>query len=445
MHYALQSGKTNIRQTGKRMKGAQTRRSVPGGLGVAACGGAEHTRLVKATQCQDAIRDGSYLARPVPELCWQGGPSAHRNRFGAYSRFWRRLTPPLKRSTTRIWWPKPAFWTAAAFTEWYGHYANVPDSGTVLQSLKPFPQYGGVGSTWAPLGASWYDALQVKTTKRFSHGLDATLSYAFSKTLNNHAGAGDLTKRSTFKSLDAGDRPHLLTISINYTTEPIGFMKTNRIARTLLAGWSIGSVLQYQSGPLLGTPGSNNSLNTYLPGYSTRQFRVPGAPLYLKDINGSIDPTQDVVLNPAAWSDQAPGVFGTGTAYWSDFRGKRRPVESASIGKRFSIKEHVALSIQAEFFNVFNRNEAVSDPSTGSPSNPPTRDNLGRLTGGFGYMNYTAVTSNSVGGTLPAPRMGQIVARNPVLAALTEAGRCPRAPARSLYFYLGRTIWQCRS
>ena len=203
-----------------------------------------------------------------------------------------------------------------------------------------------------------------------------------------------------------------MTTSINYTTQAYGFLKTNGVARTLLAGWSVGAVLQYLSGPLLGTPGSNNSLGTYLPGYSTRQFRTPGVPLYLKDINGKIDPTQDVVLNPAAWTDQAPGVFGTGTVYYSDFRGKRRPVESASIGKRFPIRgERASLSIRAEFFNIFNRNEVVSDPSTGSPSNPPTRDNLGRLTGGFGYMNYTAVTSNSVGGTLPAPRTGQIVAR----------------------------------
>jgi hypothetical protein len=291
-------------------------------------------------------------------------------------------------------------------------YANFPDSGTVLQSLKPFPQYSGVGSSWAPLGSSWYDALQVKVTKRMSHGLDATLAYAFSKTLNSYSGNGDLTKRSTFKSLDPNDRPHLLTMSFNYMTQPVGFLKHNRVASAVLAGWNIGSVLQYQSGPLLAAPSSNNSLGTYLPGYATRQFRVPGVPLYQKDINGKIDPTQDIILNPAAWTDQAAGVFGTGTVYYSDLRGKRRPVESMSIGKRFPLhKEGVFLAVRAEFFNIFNRNEVVSDPSTGSPSNPPTRDNLGRLTGGFGYMNYTAVSSNSVGGTFPAPRSGQIVIR----------------------------------
>ena len=36
---------------------------------------------------------------------------------------------------------------------------------------------------WAPLGNSWYDSLQTKLTKRFSHGLDATVNYTRSKNL----------------------------------------------------------------------------------------------------------------------------------------------------------------------------------------------------------------------------------------------------------------------
>jgi hypothetical protein len=298
---------------------------------------------------------------------------------------------------------------AAGFTK---PYPNFPDSGTVLQTLRPFPQYNNIGSLWAPLGASWYDALQLKLTKRFSHGLTALVSYSHSKTLDNFSGTGSLFNRRSFKSLSPNDRPNILSISADYTTPTAGFLKTNKFARTVLAGWTIGAILQYQSGPLLEAPGSNNSLGTYLPGQSTRQFRVPGQPLYLKDLNcGCIDPTQETVLNPAAWADQSAGVWGTSTHYYSDFRGQRRPVESISLGKRFPIRERLVFSIRAEFFNPFNRNEVVSDPSTGSPSNPPTRDKNGLLTGGFGYMNYTAITSNAVGGTLPAPRTGQIVAR----------------------------------
>ncbi|MCX6631271.1 MAG: TonB-dependent receptor [Candidatus Solibacter sp.] len=207
-------------------------------------------------------------------------------------------------------------------------YANFPDSGTVLQSLKPFPQYSGVGSTWTPLGHSWYDSLQVKVTKRTTHGLDATLAYAFAKTLNNFNGNGNILNRGDFKSLDPNDRRHLATISINYLTPAFGLVKNSRIARAALAGWSIGSVLQYQSGPLLATPGSTNSIGTYYPGSSSRQFRVPGQPLYQKDINGKIDPTQDIVLNPAAWSDQTTGVWGSRST---------ASAGSSAFGRSFSI------------------------------------------------------------------------------------------------------------
>ena len=139
--------------------------------------------------------------------------------------------------------------------------------------------------------------------------------------------------------------------------------------------------------------------------------RVPGVPLYLKDINcGCIDPTQETVLNPAAWQNQAPGVPGSNVAYYNDFRAQRRPVISGGIGKVFQIHEGVTFSIRAEFFNLFNMMESLANPSTGSPQNPVTRSN-GVLTGGFGYLNYTGIAGNSVSSSLPTPRTGQIVAR----------------------------------
>ena len=190
-----------------------------------------------------------------------------------------------------------------------------------------------------------------------------------------------------------------------------GFVRKNLWTRTLLAGWTIGAVNQYASGTLLAAPGSNNGIGTYLPGSSSREFRVAGQPLYIKDLNGKFDPTTQTVLNPAAWSDQAQGVFGSGTVYYSDFRGQRRPVESINLGKKFPIREKMSLSIRMEVFNPLNRNEVLSDPATGSPTLAPTRSPAGLLTGGFGYVNYTAITSNSVGGSFPSPRTAQLVAR----------------------------------
>jgi hypothetical protein len=191
-----------------------------------------------------------------------------------------------------------------------------------------------------------------------------------------------------------------------------GFTKKTKLTRTMLAGWTIGTVDQYSSGTLLAAPPSNNGIGTYLPGSSSREFRVPGQPLYTKNLNcNCFDPTTQTVLNPAAWQDQAQGVFGSGTVYYSDFRGQRRPVESINLGKKFPIRERMALTIRFEVFNPFNRLEVLSDPATSSPATAPTRSPAGLLTGGFGYVNYTAITSNSVGGTFPSPRTGQVVAR----------------------------------
>jgi hypothetical protein len=254
--------------------------------------------------------------------------------------------------------------------------------------------------------------LQAKLTKRFSHGLTFTGSYAFSKTLDSYEGNGNVFNRSDFKGFSVQDRPQILSVSVNYTIPAYGFARKNRFTRTLLAGWTIGTVDQYASGTLLPAPASNNGIGTYLPGSSSREIRVPGQSLYTKDLNcGCFDPTTQTVLNPAAWQDQAQGVWGVGTVYYTDFRGQRRPVESVNLGKQFVIREHMALSMRFEVFNPFNRNEVLSDPSTSSPGTAPTRSPAGLLTGGFGYVNYTAITSNSVGGNFPSPRTAQIVAR----------------------------------
>ena len=73
--------------------------------------------------------------------------------------------------------------TAVGLTQFLP-YANFPSSQTVRQALMPFPQYTGLLTpVGAPLGKNWYDALQTKVTKRFSHGLILNANYTYSKTL----------------------------------------------------------------------------------------------------------------------------------------------------------------------------------------------------------------------------------------------------------------------
>jgi len=131
--------------------------------------------------------------------------------------------------------------------------------------------------------------------------------------------------------------------------------------------------------------------------------RVPGVDLYLKDPNcHCIDPNKDFVLNPAAWTNPAPGTWGAAAPFHGDFRYERRPTEQMSIGRIFRVREKMSLQIRAEFFNIFNRTY-LANPSLTVPTQPQARNAAGAPTSGWGYINPTSLYTQ--------PRNGQLVAR----------------------------------
>lgn len=297
-------------------------------------------------------------------------------------------------------------------------YAGFVQTQSVAQSLRPFPQFTGLAVTGAPLGKTWYDSLQMKATKRFSHGLDFTWTYTYSKELmlgaDNDLGGGvmnDIFNRNTNKQLSSFSRPHIMVFAANYTFPKWG---VNRIVDTLAKDWTVGAVLQYSSGLPIQTPlspGNNNGTTLLRTTYATR---VDGQPLYLVDLNcGCYDPSRTVVLNPAAWTNTTAGTFSPSAAFYNDFRYRRRPGELMSAGRIFRIKEGVQFLIRAEFSNIFNRtlmSIAGSTVAQGGYVNPvttlgtaPTADSQGRYTAGFGTINTT--------GAVNGERQGTIVAR----------------------------------
>jgi hypothetical protein len=150
----------------------------------------------------------------------------------------------------------------------------------------------------APLGNSWYDSLQVKVTKRFSHGLDATAALTWQKELERTSVSNDVFNRKLQKRLAAGSQPLLFVTAFNYEVPKIG---PNTWVNLVASGWTIGGLLRYSSGALLPVPTTLNQINNQTFQPATVMSRVPGQPLFLKDLNcGCIDPRKDLVLNPAA-------------------------------------------------------------------------------------------------------------------------------------------------
>ena len=287
-------------------------------------------------------------------------------------------------------------------------YPGFPLTATVAQSLRPFPQFAdALAVRWAPLGNNWYDSLQVTLTKRFSRGLELTAAYTYQKELVLGSGgnpglpgpgANNVFNRDAQKSIASTSQPHIFVTGFTYVTPRWG---SNKFVRNLLGDWTIGGVLRYASGLPIPAPSSNNNLFPLLF-QSTRMNRVPGQPLFLKDPGcGCIDPRQDLVLNPAAWTDAPPGQFGQSAGFYNDYRWQRQASENMSLGRRFTIKEKLKFDIRAEFFNIFNRLN-LPMPSSGNPTATITRNPQRELSGGFGFIN-----PNNVGGQ----RNGQLVAR----------------------------------
>jgi hypothetical protein len=113
------------------------------------------------------------------------------------------------------------------------------------------------------------------------------------------------------------------------------------------------------------------------------------------------------LLNPAAWADPAPGQFGTGAPYYSDYRHARTPRENFAIGRTFRIGETGAsFNIRAEFTNIFNRVILVDSLlATTNARLTQTRNAAGLTTSGFGRIN----TASTPG--IATQRQGMIVGR----------------------------------
>ncbi|MEO5924863.1 MAG: carboxypeptidase-like regulatory domain-containing protein [Bryobacteraceae bacterium] len=301
-------------------------------------------------------------------------------------------------------------------------YSGFPTGASLAQALRPFPQFTGITNMkWVPTGKNWYDSLQIQGTKRYSHGLDFTSSFTWSRTFTLGTEAdistigpttppiNDAFNRNTNKYLSGLDQPFLFVIGANYTTPNLN---VNKFLAFAMKDWTFGTVLRYGSGFPIAAPLATTNLNSLLfretgPGNGGGTYfnRVTGEPFFTQDLNcRCFDPQKQFVLNPKAWANPAGGTFSTAAAYYTDYRQQRRPNESMSFARNFRFREgKMNLQLRAEFSNVFNRTFLNNPTSTNALAVQTTNASTGLATAGFGFINTGTVQST--------PRQGTLVGR----------------------------------
>jgi hypothetical protein len=307
-------------------------------------------------------------------------------------------------------------------------YPGMPPNQTVNQQLRPVPQWNSVGVNLGPfIGKTWYDALQTKATKRFSHGLSAQASFVWAKSTDlgtaaeNNAFVSyvpiveDIYNFANIKQLNQLVRPLVVIVSGSYTTPGLeGDGKGMKALSQVVRGWQLGWLLRYQNGALIESAASTNLLESQLlrSGGTNLDNSVPGVnPLLVNPNCGCFNPQTTLVLNTAAWTNPGPGQWGASAPFTSNYRWQRQPAESMSFGRNFRVGKEgkYNLQVRAEFQNIFNR-LFLSAPTTGSITTPPGYTNNATsnfsnvLSSGYGYIA-------TIGGAGDQPRSGQLVGR----------------------------------
>jgi hypothetical protein len=217
-------------------------------------------------------------------------------------------------------------------------------------------------------GSSDYNALQLQFVRQLSHGLQALASYTWSHSIDT-ASAGSYGNVSNLVSelnsnvnRGASDFDIRNAFSMGTTYQVPGH-SDNTIAKAVLRGWSLESVVQARSAPPVDVYYGNLYAlsNNFFAG--SRPDVVAGQPFYLY---GSQYPGSKA-FNPVAFTppalDPTTGLpVSQGNLPRNALRGFGMTQWDFAVHRDFPIHESVKLQFRAEMFNLLNH------PNFGPPS-----------------------------------------------------------------------------
>ena len=245
---------------------------------------------------------------------------------------------------------------------------NFGGSATVLQALRPYPQYSNIFNNFDESGSSLYDALQVQVEKRYTNGLSFLVSYNLSKMMSNtNSGFTSFVNGSLNKNnqkaewtIDNNDQTNAITIAGTYEL-PFGkgrtFMNKGGLVNAVLGGWQVSPLLQYSTGtPLFsGTGGA-----VYVNGDPLGNGCAPCNRANIVSYSNMMFSYGNVykglpVINKADFSDPGSWVLGNAPRVLTQLRNPWGLNENVALAKYFPIGEKVKIKLEVEYFNALNR------------------------------------------------------------------------------------------
>ncbi len=263
---------------------------------------------------------------------------------------------------------------------------NTPPPGTTsFNSRLPYQYFNASGQQYATNigyaaanGSSIYHGMQVQLRKSMTYGLDARISYTWSKEIddmNMWWPLDDRYNRAVGNS-QAPDVPQNFVGSLTYQL-PFGRGKqwlsgANGPAQILLGGWQVSSITLLQAGQPLRIKTSTDVLGSGVT--NSADVTCPSVKTY-KSVTKWFDTSCFATPKALTLGNAKQGIVRSPGYYNSDF----------SLSKSVELREGMRISFQADAFNLAN---------TPHYSSPDTT---------FGHSNFGVV-----GGTNGGPREIQL-------------------------------------
>jgi hypothetical protein len=235
----------------------------------------------------------------------------------------------------------------------------IPGASTVgnTQARRPFAEYSNIGQVQSS-NNSHYNSLQVGLEKRFAKGLSILTNYTWQKTIDDFGWTNTYNRRFDY-AVSSDDVTHVFKFSNIY--EVPRFKLTNGFADRLLNGWSMNSIVLWQSGfPLTITSGTDNSFS----GIGRDRADYLGGPAQLS-YGRSHGEMVAMWFDTSQFVVNAPGTFGNSGR--NNLRGPRFFNTDIALIKDTRVTEDTAVQFRAEGFNVFN-NVNFAGPTTNRSS-----------------------------------------------------------------------------
>ena len=293
----------------------------------------------------------------------------------------------------------------AIFNEPESRYnsATIP----LVNLLLPYPQFDGSFQGQPLLQASsWYHGLLARFQKRPSHGLSFEGNYTLSKATDNSSygansfiffgGSGlgfpqDLNNLKAEHSVGANDTRHRFELATVYDL-PFGRGHAfgggmNRVLDAAVGGWSVNSLLTFQTGQPIPFANSPSQLANGLqrPNISCN----PMSGMSLHAIAFSTNPNANYFNGDNGghcFSSPNDQIAGNAPRFSSNARGPGIKNLDLGLFKSFAIREGKKVEVRAEFLNATNTvrfatpYSAYNDPNFGlvtGQANAPRRIQMG--------------------------------------------------------------------